>query len=85
MMDSLCVIGSWTLIYFETTILIRNVSIIVFKHPSQRRIRDSLYGGRQLFRGGGAPTYKFAEFSEKLHEIQKISGRQGARAGYAPL
>ena len=27
--------------------------------------------------GGGAPTYNFANFSEKLHEIEKILGRGG--------
>ena len=26
---------------------------------------------------GGAPTYDFAKFSEKLHEIEKIFGRGG--------
>ena len=25
--------------------------------------------------GGGAPTYDFAKFCEKLHEIEKILGR----------
>ena len=34
---------------------------------------------------GGAPTYDFVKFSEKLHEIEKILGRRGARAGCAPL
>ena len=29
-------------------------------------------GGRQLPRGGGAPTYDFAKFSQKLHEIERI-------------
>ena len=33
---------------------------------------------------GGAPTYDFAKFCEKLHEIEKILGRGGARAGCAP-
>ena len=35
---------------------------------------------------GGAPTYEFAKFREKLHEIEKILGRRGggARAGRAP-
>ena len=27
---------------------------------------------------GGAPTYDFVKFSEKLHEIEKILGRRGA-------
>ena len=35
--------------------------------------------GRQP--SGGAPTYDFAKFSEKLHEIEKILGRRGG----APL
>ena len=36
---------------------------------------------------GGAPTYDFAKFCEKLHEIEKILGRrEGARArGASPL
>ena len=39
--------------------------------------------------GGGAdplgvPTYDFVKFSQKLHEIEKILGRGGARAGGAP-
>ena len=38
--------------------------------------------GRQL--SGGAPTYDFAKFCEKLHEIEKILGRRGVRAGGAP-
>ena len=34
---------------------------------------------------GGAPTYDFAKFCEKLHEIEKILGRrEGARARGAP-
>ena len=40
--------------------------------------------------GGGAnpgemPIYKFARFSQKLHEIKKILVRRRARAGGAPL
>ena len=38
----------------------------------QRRIQD--------FPGGGAPTYDFAKFSRKLHEIERIwAPRGGAR------
>ena len=33
---------------------------------------------------GGAPTYDFAKFCEKLHEIEKILGRRGGRAPGAP-
>ena len=29
-------------------------------------------------RGGGAPIYDFAKFSEKMHEIETILGRKGA-------
>ena len=39
-------------------------------------------------RGGGAPTYDFAKFCEKLHDIEKILGRWGGGglgAGGAPL
>ena len=32
----------------------------------------------------GAPTYKFARFSQKLHEIKKILVHSGVRAGGAP-
>ena len=28
--------------------------------------------------GGGLPTFEIAKFSEKLHEIEKISGSRGA-------
>ena len=31
--------------------------------------------------GGGAPTYDFAKFSEKLHEIEKNLGRGGGGGG----
>ena len=40
--------------------------------------------GRQLSGGGGAPTYEIAKFSEKLHEIEKISGRRGGGAPPKP-
>ena len=33
---------------------------------------------------GGAATYDFAKFREKLHEIEKILGRRGGRAPGAP-
>ena len=33
----------------------------------------------------GAPTYDFAKFCEKLHEIDKILGHRAAHAGHAPL
>ena len=34
---------------------------------------------------GGAPTYEFVEFSQKLHEIERISTpRGGARVPCAP-
>ena len=33
---------------------------------------------------GGAPTYDFVKFSKKLHEIEKILGRRGARTRCAP-
>ena len=39
--------------------------------------------GRQP--SGGTPTYDFAKFCEKLHEIEKMLGRRGACAGCAPL
>ena len=42
-------------------------------------------GGRQLLGGGGgSPTYDFAKFSRKLHEIERIRAPRGARAPCAP-
>ena len=38
--------------------------------------------GRQLPRG--APTYDFAKFSQKLHEIERIWAPRGGRASLAP-
>ena len=38
--------------------------------------------GRQPSRGG-APTYNFVKFSEKLHEIEKILDRGGGGGGLA--
>ena len=34
-------------------------------------------GGANRRGGGGAPKYEIAKFSEKLHEIEKISGCRG--------
>ena len=51
----------------------------------QGRIEDSPLEGA-LTLGRGRVKYDFAEFSTKeLHEIKKILGRRGARAGGAPL
>ena len=33
---------------------------------------------------GGAPTYDFAKFSQKLHEIERIWAPRGGRASLAP-
>ena len=33
----------------------------------------------------GAPTYDFANFSKKLHEVENILGRRGAAPGAPPL
>ena len=41
-------------------------------------------GADPLGGGGGAPTYDFVKFSEKLHEIKKIMDRRGARRGCPP-
>ena len=43
----------------------------------QWRIQDFPEEGAPTHRGGGAPTYDFAKFSQKLHEIEKSPG--GAR------
>ena len=32
----------------------------------------------------GAPTYDFAKFSEKLHEIENILGRRGRTTPHPP-
>ena len=42
----------------------------------------AIQGGRQLPRGG-SPTYNFAKFSRKLHEIERIWAR-GARGARPP-
>ena len=46
----------------------------------------SIFGRRGTNLGGGftAPTFKFARFSQKLHEIKKILVRGGGRAMGAP-
>ena len=36
--------------------------------------------GRQLPGGGGAPTYDFAKFSQKMHEIEKFGPPGGGGA-----
>ena len=38
----------------------------------QWRIQDFLEEGEPTLQGGGAPTYDFAKFSQKLHEIERI-------------
>ena len=49
----------------------------------QGRIQDSpLGGGRQP--SGGASTYKIVKFSEKLHEIEKISSHGGGGGAPGP-
>ena len=40
--------------------------------------------GRQPSGGGGAPTYDFAKFWEKLHEIEEILGHGGHLPGAPP-
>ena len=42
-------------------------------------------GGRLLSMGaGGAPTYDFAQFSQKLHEFERIRTPRGVRVPRAP-
>ena len=51
----------------------------------QRRIQGFPGGGANSPGGGGAPTYDFAKFSRKLHEIERIwLPRGGGRAHLAP-
>ena len=46
----------------------------------QWRIQDFSEVGRANPRGGGgSPTYDFAKFSQKLHEIERIGGGGGLR------
>ena len=57
-----------------------------FNHWCRGGCRILRRRGRQS--QGGAPTYKFARFSQKLHEIKKIlvrGGGGGVRAGGTPL
>ena len=42
-------------------------------------------GGGANSRGGGAPTYDFAKFPQKLHGIERIWNPQGAHVPLAPL
>ena len=63
-------------------LLINNVQIITFSRADPG---FSVGGGANRPGEGGAPTYEIAKFSEKLHEIEKISGRRvGARAPCTP-
>ena len=58
---------------------------LIFKFPNiSGGSRISPRRGRQLPGGGGAPTYDFAKFSQKLHEIERIWA-PGGRVPRAPL
>ena len=51
----------------------KQILILVFQYVQQRLLEadpDFPRRGRQLSRG--APTYHFAKFSQKLHEIERI-------------
>ena len=58
---------------------------------SEVRIMNLYRGGSRIPRrrwrqpSREAPTYDFAKFSEKLHEIEKILGRRGRDVGAPPL
>ena len=41
-------------------------------NTQQWRIQDFPEEGAPTPRGGGAPTYEFAKFSQKMHEIERI-------------
>ena len=67
----------------------KNVSVtVVTSEPIfigiQWRIQDFPEEGAPTPRGGGAPTYDFAKFSQKLHEIERIWAPEGGRASPAP-
>ena len=55
-------------------------------YPHQWRIQDFPKGGAWTLQGGGgAWTHNFAEFSQKLHEIERIwMPRGGGRASLTP-
>ena len=44
----------------------------IVQHQYQWRIQDFSEVGTPTLGGRGAPTYDFAKFSEKLHEIERI-------------
>ena len=63
--------------------------ILRIKSVADKRNFDYSGGSRIPHRRGrqpsrGAPTYDFAKFCEKLHDIEKILGRGGVHAGCAP-
>ena len=54
------------------------------QHIGHWQIQDSPYEGAPTLQAG-VPTYKFARFPQKLHEIMKILVYRGAHAGGAPF
>ena len=61
--------------------------LLLWHNPSHQGVLVLLISCKMLVQGriqdSGAPTYDFAKFREKLHEIGKILGRRGG-AGCAP-
>ena len=54
-------------------------------YSSQLRIQDFPEQGAPTVQGGGAPTYDFAKFSQKLHEIERIWTPGGGASLTPPL
>ena len=61
-----------------------NFATNVFHSQTNGRSRISSGGGWGANSPGGAPTYDFAKFSQKLHEIERIWAPGGGRAPPAP-
>ena len=68
---------------------INNCSLdLCYESPNQllKPVADPGFptGGGANPKGGGAPTYYFANFSQKLHENEEILGQRGAHIPCAP-
>ena len=71
-------------IYIALQILFANAQYYIVDFNIQWQIQDFPEEGAPTPRG--APTYDFAKFSQKLHEIEKIwAPREGGRVPRAPL
>ena len=78
-------------LYFTNEQYNLNLAARHFYLPNyNRQISSMTRGGSRIPRrrgrqpSGGAPTYDFAKFCEKLPEIEKILGRRGGRSPLNP-